>query len=73
MLQWVKDPALSLQQLRLLLWLGFKPWPGNFHMPWEHPKQKKQKIHINISSLRFSVIFENTRVLNPNSLEILKN
>ena len=23
----VKDPALSL------LWLGFDPWPGNFHMP----------------------------------------
>ena len=26
------DPALSLQQLELLLWCGFDPWPGNFHM-----------------------------------------
>ena len=24
----VKDLALSL------LWLGFNPWPKNFHMPW---------------------------------------
>ena len=27
MAQWVKDLVLSL------LWLGFDPWPGNFHMP----------------------------------------
>ena len=26
--QWVKDPALSVQQLGSLLWLGFDPWPG---------------------------------------------
>ena len=25
--EWVKDPALSPQQLRLLLWLRFNPWP----------------------------------------------
>ena len=30
-MQWVKDSALSLQWLRLLLWHGFHPWP------WEHP------------------------------------
>ena len=30
--QWVKDPALSLQRLRLLLWYGFDPWPRNFYM-----------------------------------------
>ena len=29
-----KDPAL------LLLWQGFVPWPGNFHMPWMQPKEK---------------------------------
>jgi len=29
--QWVKDPALSLQQLGSLPWCGFNPWP------WEHP------------------------------------
>ena len=28
----VKDLALSLLWLRLLLWLGFNPWPLNFHM-----------------------------------------
>ena len=32
--QCVKDPALSLQQLRSLLWHGFDPWPGNFCMSW---------------------------------------
>ena len=29
--QQVKDPALSLQQLRSLLWYRFDPWLGNFH------------------------------------------
>ena len=33
--QWVKDLALSL------LWRGFDPWPGNFHIPWLWPKIKK--------------------------------
>ena len=37
--QWVKDPALSLQWLWLLLWHGFDPWPRNFHMPWAQPKK----------------------------------
>ena len=35
--QCVKDPALSLMWLRLLLWHGFHPWPGNFCMPWVWP------------------------------------
>ena len=35
MAQWVKDPSLSL------LWLGFSPWPGNFHKPRAPPKKKK--------------------------------
>ena len=34
MLQRVKDPALSLQHLRSLLWHGFNPWPRNFCVPW---------------------------------------
>ena len=37
MAQWVKDPVLSL------LWRGFSPWPGNFHMPQAQPKKKKRK------------------------------
>ena len=39
----VVDLALSLQQLRLLLWHGFNPWPGIFHMPWRWPKKRKKK------------------------------
>ena len=31
----VKDSAL------LLLWHGFDPWPGNFHMPWVWLKKKR--------------------------------
>ena len=40
--QKVKNPTLSLQQLRLLLWYRFNPWPGNFHMlqVWAPPKKK---------------------------------
>ena len=30
----VKDPAS-------LLWLGFNPWPGNFHIPAVWPKINK--------------------------------
>ena len=33
----VKDLVL------LLLWLGFDPWPGNFHMPQIQPKQKQKQ------------------------------
>ena len=43
MAQWVMDLALSLLWLRLLLWLGFYPWPGNFYMPQEQPKKKRKK------------------------------
>ena len=27
----------------LQLWLGFDPWPGNFHMLLVQPKKKKKK------------------------------
>ena len=40
MAQQVKDLVLSLQQLGLLLWYRFDPWPGNFHMPWLWPKKR---------------------------------
>ena len=45
MAQWVKDPALSLQQLRQLLWHRFDPWPRNFHMPQVQPKANKKPTH----------------------------
>ena len=32
MAQKVEDPVLQWQELGLLLWHGFSPWPGNFHM-----------------------------------------
>lgn len=38
--QWVKDLALSLQQLGSLLRDEFSPWPRNFCMPWAQPKKK---------------------------------
>ena len=43
MAQLVKDLELSLQQFGLLWWSGFKPWPGNFHMPQGQQKKKKKK------------------------------
>lgn len=43
MVQRVKDLALSLQQLRSLLWCRFYPWPGVFCMPWVWPKERKKK------------------------------
>ena len=43
MAKWVKDLMLSLQQLGLLLWHGFDPWPVNFHMPQTWPGKRKEK------------------------------
>ena len=43
MAQWVKDPALPLLWLRLLLWCMFDPRPGSFCMLWVWPKKKKKK------------------------------
>ena len=40
---WVKDPALSLQRLRLRLWHGLNPWPWKYHMLQACPKKKKKK------------------------------
>ena len=42
--QWVKDPALSLQQLGLLLWCRFDLWPRSFHVPWEPPPHTTTKV-----------------------------
>ena len=36
----VKDLAVSLLWLGLLLWLKFDPWPGNFCMVWALPKKR---------------------------------
>ena len=42
MAQQVKDPALSQQQLRSLLWRRYDPWPRNFHVAWVQPRRKKK-------------------------------
>ena len=38
MVQWVKDPALSLRRSAQV-----RPWPGNFHMPWVWSQKEKTK------------------------------
>ena len=40
MSQWVKDPALSLQQLGSLPWHRFDSWPGNLYMRGRRQKKK---------------------------------
>ena len=57
MVQAGKDPALTLQQLRLLLWHGFDLWPRNFHMPWVWPKNMARNISFNCISAICSVPF----------------
>ena len=43
MMQRVKDSALSLQLLGLLLWHRFHPWPRNFHMLQEQQQKTTKK------------------------------
>ena len=43
-MQWVKDPAFSMQWLGLLLWHKFNLWPLNFHMLWAWPKKNYKNI-----------------------------
>ena len=56
MAQWVKDLALSLQWLRLLLRHKLDYWPGNFHMPQGQPKKKKKEARI-----KWSIAFKTPR------------
>ena len=49
MAQLVKDQALSLLWSGLLLWLGFDPSAGNFHMLWAWPKKEKKRQRANAS------------------------
>lgn len=46
MAQQVKDLAFSL------LWNGFNLWPGNFHMLWAWPKEKKKKKEVEQTVVR---------------------
>ena len=51
--QWVKDQALSLQQLGRLLWRRFSPWLGKFQMPqvWQTKQNKQTKVSRNITQI----------------------
>ena len=53
----VKDLALSLLWLRLLLWHRFDPWPRNFRMLWvpTHNQKKKKKKEEREREKRFSL------------------
>ena len=42
-IQWFKDPVLSLQQLGWLMWYGFDSWPVNAHIVWMSSKNKERK------------------------------
>ena len=46
MVQWVKDPVLSLLWLGSLVWCGFGPWPRNFCVLQAWPKGKKKKMSL---------------------------
>ena len=61
--QQVKDPALPLLWLGLLLWCRFDPWPRNFHMPWVQLKQtNKQKtaMRYHLTLVRMAIIKKST-------------
>ena len=42
LVQWVKDPPLSLQWLKLLLWHRFGPWLQNLYMLWAWPERETE-------------------------------
>ena len=43
MAQQIKDPGLSLQWFKLLLWHGFAPWPRTLHMSGGGGKERKKE------------------------------
>ena len=57
-----KDSALSLLWLRLLLWLGFDPGPGDLRHAMDMPKKEKDKyLVINLSKEAKELYSENNR------------
>ena len=47
----LKDLALLRLWHRSQLWIGFNPWPGNFHMPWMWGKKYYPWLTVSTSSL----------------------
>ena len=70
MAQWIKDLALSFQQLGSLLCHGFDLWPGNFYRLWAQPKKKRKKKEKKGSLLSyfFHAKFTSSFVSNTNSM-----
>ena len=58
MAQQVKDLVLSLQQLGLLLWRGFDPWPRNFHILQEGERKKKKKKNVTLPLTSLGQLFQ---------------
>ena len=58
--QQFKDPALSLQWLRSLLWHRFDTWPGNFCRLWVLPRKKPKK-----TNKKKKVLFTQLMMLAP--------
>ena len=49
----VTREPLSLLSVLSLLWHGFGPWPGKFHMRWTQPGEKKKKdMHIKMCKVK---------------------
>ena len=61
MAQWVQDPGLSLQRPGSLLWLGFHPRPGNFHMPRVWPKKRTRQLWTPAAEPQFSLSVSESR------------
>ena len=66
MAYWAKDPTLSLQWLRSLLWHRFDSWLRNFHMlqAWQKKKKKKKKKKKNLRDTAKIVISRKLEALN---------
>ena len=56
--QWVKDPALSLPPLRSLLWCRFDPWPENFHMLQAQQPKKNVSMYNNCCAAKIDTAFQ---------------
>ena len=64
---------MSLQWLRLLLWLGFDLWPGNFHMPWVQPKKIMVRVPAVVQQLKDPALSLWQRGLIPSLAQWIKD
>ena len=50
MVKQIEDSTLPQLWRRSELWLGFDPWPRNFHMLWVWPKNKPAAFSLKFST-----------------------